>query len=101
MKIEVLDKRHAGHSVFTHRVKIEAEDSSVYAARERRFIEIRNWCWENFGPGCERDLAHYSSAGGTPAYNWGWHIDAANSSKLYIYLKGEAMTLFSLKWCNT
>ena len=101
MKIEELDKRHSGHTLFSHRVKIEPTDSSVFGSRERRFLEIRNWCWEQFGPGAERDLAWCSTTDSIPRYIWAWHIDPANNSKMYIYLQGEAMTLFSLKWGNT
>jgi hypothetical protein len=101
MKIDILDKRHAGHTIFTHRVRIEVKDSSVHGAREAEFLKIREWCWEQFGPGCERDFAHLMPHGVLNEYRWAWYIDPNSSYKLYIYLKEETMTLFALKWGNT
>lgn len=97
-KVETLDRRHVGHTAFTHRAVIVGG----YDERLVLFIDMRKWCWENFGPGIERDLVmHTRDAEGAYPYNWGWHVDQHGSGGCYIYLKDATLTAFTLKYCNT
>ena len=66
--------------------------------RIERFIELRNWCWDTFGPGVERKFItlHPTSTGVESIHKWAWHTD---EEELRIYFKGdEELTLFKLKW---
>ena len=89
--IEKLDGRHNASLVFTHRAWIRG---TGHAERKQNFIQMREWCWETFGPGCERDLVWYN---GNITYSWAFHYDQRQGS-LYIYLKEELLTAFLLKW---
>ena len=86
--ISPLDGRHAGNRMFTHR----AEILGPWDQRRHNFVEMRQWCWESYGPGVERDLSHC-----LPDTKWAWHV-GENPSSYYIYLKAEQLTHFSLKW---
>jgi hypothetical protein len=83
-----LDGRHSAHRDFSHR----AEIFGPWDERRTQFVEIRDWCWENFGPGIERELRDQK-----PEAKWAWHISESPSG-YYIYLKDEMLTYFSLKW---
>jgi len=97
MQLEKLDGRHALSTFFSHRVRLGTSDIAVY-------IQIRNWCWENYGPGIDRDtfwaIQYHEVMDKLDGFNpkWAWHKD---DRKYYIYLKDELLTYFSLKWMNT
>jgi len=88
INIQKLDARHNGHWYFTHRVEI----SGNWDQRREQFVQMREWCWENFGPGVERDLVDHK-----PETKWAWHVHDRPTG-FYIYLKDELLTYFSLKW---
>jgi hypothetical protein len=98
MKLETLDGRHALSSFFSHRARMMGTSEIVL------FIQIRNWCWENYGPGIDRDtywaLQYHDITDQLLGFEpqWAWHSE---DSKRYIYLKEEVLTMFSLKWLNT
>lgn len=94
IKIEKLDGRHALNELFTHRVNIKSNEAPDVI----KFIEIRNWLWEQYGPGLEHETAwtmHYFEE---VKARWAWRID---NQKFYIYLKEDVLTHFSLKYLNT
>jgi len=92
--LQKLDGRHTSSTVFQHRAKMRGVDGCV------QFVEIRNWLWENYGPGLEREtvwaLQYFHEK--VPEPKWGWWVD---DSKYYIYMKDEVLTHFSLKYLNT
>ena len=95
LKVETLDGRHSLHTLFTHRVLVKGQD------RQKNFVQLREWCWEMFGPGIERSLAwHMRDDDKTLKYRWCWHIDPANEYLMYLYLKEETASAFFIKWCN-
>lgn len=88
LKIQKLDKRFAGYLDFQYRVTFVG----YREARVSKFLEVREWCWTNWGPGCERN---FCLARALPVY-WGWHTEDYNE---YIYLKDNALlTHFQLTW---
>jgi|APCry1669188970_1035186.scaffolds.fasta_scaffold120183_2 hypothetical protein len=89
-KLEQLDGRHSGHRIYTHRVWIHGTGVD----RKRDYVQAREWCWETFGPGCERDLVWYNNSS---SYSWAFHYDIRQES-VYIYLKKELLTAFLLRW---
>jgi hypothetical protein len=97
IKLEKLDNRHTLVTFFTHRARLRGIDDAP------KFIEIRNWLWEQYGPGIERELVwvmkYQNTLGNITEVptKWAWHVD---DNKYYIYLKEETLTHFTLKWMN-
>jgi hypothetical protein len=56
--------------------------------------EWRVWCWENLGPGAERDIAVRLYMNDTPL-RWAWDTEHNNYR---LYLKEADLTFFKLKW---
>ena len=55
------------------------------------FFEVRNWCWETWGPSCELE---FWDAKKNPA--WAWNL---TEFELKIYLTGDKeASWFTLKW---
>jgi hypothetical protein len=85
MKIQKLDRRHNGHKVFKYFVGF-----SFYTTE--KFIEVRNWCWQTWGPSCE--LEHANKLEICP--KWAWLSDQYN---MRIYLQTDAeYSWFLIKW---
>lgn len=92
MKLEKLDGRHTGHEIFKYRIWMNGPQQD----RTTEFLNLRQWCWDTWGPGCERDIQRQVFL--NP--HWAWHHDEnAAWGNLYIYLADDqALTLFKLKW---
>ena len=87
IKLTKLDKRHSGWGLFTHR----------FALASIEFIAMREWFWEQYGPGCERGLVNLRNLAGNQT-KWGWYCDPETNAK-YIYIGDNAvLTHFQLKW---
>lgn len=50
MKSRKLDRRHNGYDIFQYGVDFTNNE-------ELKFCQIREWCWQQFGPSCELDIA--------------------------------------------
>lgn len=86
-----LDRRHKGYGTFAYRVSIVRGKEHAVAVE---FNKLRLWCWETFGPSCERDIHEMVN----PHAPWAWHIDSDYFIP-HIYLAhGEPESLFKLKW---
>lgn len=92
VKISKLDRRHTGTKNFTYRVSV----GGTRDARIIKFLEVRAWCTEMWGPGVEREFANIVKCA-----HWGWHTGRdILYDPLYIYLVSDAeASLFKLKWC--
>jgi len=88
-RLSKLDGRYAGNREFSHRVSFVGE----WRDRSEQFVKMREWCWEMFGAGVERNLVYCK-----PNTRWAWHIDESPTTAYYIYLKEESLTHFQLKW---
>ena len=88
MLLEKLDGRHQGNLWFTHRSWFPKRDTKA-------FLDVREWCWNTFGPSCELGLYSESKQA-----NWAWRVDEERSYSVnyYIYLTEDARALFALKW---
>lgn len=102
-----IDQRNQLHGIMLYQIKCDLPG----------FFDVRNWCWENFGPGIEYEhynnfaiVKHISSnVSGTvklrtemrlPRWCWDatkWQGSAINSGKIYLSTE-EDMSLFSLRW---
>ncbi len=105
-----LDRRMAGHDIFTHRVVFSNSLIHVvgYKQAEKIMFEQRNWCWESqrnwclesFGPSMELEMLTLFK---TPrdlrddVYdpNWAWEYTGTRTA---IYLKDSALTAWQLKF---
>jgi len=85
--IQKLDRRHTGNTVFSHYVTVH---DTLF------MIELRNWCWSQFGPGMERDWAIELGSGQYPVSRWAWDTEFKHRR---IYFTSDAeLTAFLLKW---
>jgi len=99
-KIKKLDKRYNGSNMF----KFVAIPDRVnqpfmnYIARrdleEKEFVEIRNWCWGQWGPSCE--LRFYADGRDWNNPQWCWDGEQGNL-RIYLQTDKEA-SWFKLKW---
>jgi hypothetical protein len=96
-QLEKLDRRHALHTFFTHRIKIfGGEGASIV-----KWVEMRNWLWENFGHGLESETVWITKESlGLTDYkvDWAWRID---DNRYYLYFTDSVLTMFTLKYMNT
>lgn len=85
MKIGKLDKRHNGHGKFKYYVNFSFNTL-------QKFVEVRNWCWQTWGPSAELDTLKKISN----VAKWSWICDQYNTR---IYLNGDTeYQWFVLKW---
>ena len=101
LKFTKLDRRYNGYTVFKYIVEI---DMSAGARDQRMaiFKELREWLWENYGPGCELDyvqleLGRTRDADGliNSRERWAWQTSHGEQR---LYIKGEEYTFMKLKW---
>jgi len=94
LRVETLDGRHALNTLFTHRVAVKGQN------RARDFVQLREWCWEMFGPGVERTLVwHTREDDRTLKYRWCWHVPDSENTQ-YLYFREETASAFFIRWCN-
>lgn len=85
MKKRKLDKRNSGYGQYTHYVEFRFNE-------DQNFFEIRNWCWETFGPSTEFDIIKTSGAKG----DWCWIFDQWR--KRILFKSEKEYNWFCLKW---
>ena len=100
MKIEVrkTDKRHLANDRFKYYVDISTADWAERKLIMEKFFELRQWCWENWGP--SREVTAYSDIEGCwladQNHAWSW-VNDEHRARLYLCGKEEA-TYFALRW---
>jgi hypothetical protein len=90
LSLEKLDARHALFPHYSHRVK--------YSGDQKQYVITRNWLWESYGPGLERELWYVTCYEEVAVPEWAWHTDGRTN---FLYLKDALVTHFSLKYLNT
>lgn len=67
--------------------------------RIQHFQELRNWCWETFGPGVERKWILLKAGDKLESVNnWAWHTEY---NEMRLYFKSDAeLALFYLKFTD-
>jgi hypothetical protein len=78
LKLKKLDARMSGHGSFTHFMEYKFNDSA-------KFINCRNWCWQQWGPSCE--LEFWFKNKDTANQHWCWMMD---QWRVRVYFKTEA-----------
>ncbi len=98
IKVKKTDKRHTGHLRFKYYVEIKPKEYIEYKLVMEKFFELRQWCWETWGP--SREIDQYSSIEGNWAedqnHAWSW-VNDQHRARLYLGGKEEA-AFFTLKW---
>ncbi len=97
MHVVKLDRRYDGHDRFSHRVEFIGYGEEERKRDRQRWIKIRNWLWQQFGPSAELFLARADNFDGEQP-KWAW-----DAEKYSIYVKEEAFTMFQLRkefWDN-
>lgn len=89
-KIKKLDKRMGGSGYFAYK----AELNGYAALRLKRSIEVRQWCWETFGPSAE--LSEYVC--GDQNASWCWETTHKNYTVRYLFKTQEQVNLFVLRF---
>jgi hypothetical protein len=97
MSVERLDGRHSASNKFIYRIVFQGPAKFRFI----KFSELRQECWNVWGPSNERDL-HLRLWQDTDAEHrndhWCWHHDIKLNS-VFIYLKGdEEASYIKLKW---
>jgi hypothetical protein len=103
VKFVKMNGRHRiGHSYFTHYV--EFNGAWAWARRGYQdYFKCRNWCWDVWGPSCEVERYSIWLVGNVTEQppGWAWLDTDSSDSKLEkprIYLAGDAVSLFLLRW---
>ena len=89
-KIVKLDGRHKGHGLFDYFVDFQTASSIPRDTRRADFVEMRNWCWEVWGPAQELDFTGW---GTEPS--WAWWRDGDRAS---LYFGEQELSVYLLKW---
>ena len=90
-----LDKRHKGYQQFTHYIQ------PIWSSRledKLKFFEWRNWCWNTWGPGYEREIALEFGDRQFSVCRWAWHTED-RSRRLYFASEKE-LNWFVLTWSS-
>lgn len=106
-KIIKVDKRYRGAELFKYIVepKYITNVTNSYRTYRNTFYEIRNWCWEIWGPSKELDLYLEDNVTSTHGndlvlnQNQHWSWERTMKYKLRLYLKDDKeLVLFKLRW---
>ncbi len=88
MKQDKIDKRFNGYHDFRNHAKfLQYNESELY-------FDVRNWCWEQWGPSSEWDLWLRTSSRANPA--WCWIYD--EYSMRILFASSKEYQWFLLKW---
>ena len=86
-KVNKLTKQYNGYSSFKYVVQ---PDRCVESDARDLLNQLREWCWETWGPSCELEWAIPKDQ------VWCWGTEFKHKR---IYLKSDAeLVLFQLKW---
>jgi hypothetical protein len=94
LSLEKLDGRHKGLNRLKYRILVQGPRTEKF----QDFLQVRRWCWETWGPSCEREIFLLLAQNNVESMDWAWHFDEKWQA-CYIYLAGsKQLELFSLKW---
>jgi hypothetical protein len=87
MKVKKLDKRMLGYDLFKYQV-------SFLRRNAEQFVDIRNWCWQQWGPSSELEFVYALHKDPT----WAWVSD---HGRYRVLLKSDKeYSWYILKWIN-
>lgn len=54
--ITTLTKRHKAHDLYSQMIEPSADPLLHRELRDEVFVQLREWCWQTFGPSVELDI---------------------------------------------
>ena len=102
-KVTKLNRRNTWYPAFSHRVEVirHYNDRNLFD-RNVNFIQLRQWCWEQFGTSVETqywenlkitEQAHLAND------KWAWYVNVHDSYRTFLYFADEAaLSFFKLNW---
>lgn len=87
MKLFSLDSRYRAFPVFKHAAKCEYNEPAL-------FLEIREWCWQQWGPSCEQSLVTFRNSKSLPVWLW----DTNHGNLRILLLSDKEYQWFLLRW---
>ena len=92
VKLVKLDRRHTAHGIMTYYVDPVSNWAIGYNTKFEQFQRWRNWCWEVFGPGVERQFLNLN----IDINRWCWYSEYDH---LRLYFKDdETASAFMFQW---
>ena len=95
MKVEPIGRKDL-ESLYKYRVRCTRWGRPGQLAG---FFELRNWCWDQFGPSVECDFIRMSRGMTNDPSNAQWSWDLAKN-EIYLATDAERM-MYELRWCPT
>jgi hypothetical protein len=86
MKTIKLDARYNGFTRFRYMAKCDHTEQEL-------FCQIRQWCWEQWGPSCEQSLISFLEEKPT---KWSW--DSEHGNLRVLMATEKEYQWFLLKW---
>ena len=80
-KVTKLDRRHNGYSFYKYSISPIERD---YIKSRQDLIELRNCCWETYGPGAEIGWIQNNNT-------WAWDTEHGNKR---LYVKSDTELIF-------
>jgi hypothetical protein len=87
MKLSSLDCRYNAFPVFKHLAKCESNEPEL-------FLQIREWCWQQWGPSCEQNLIVHRKPKSLPVWAW----DTNHGNLRILMLSDKEYQWFLLGW---
>jgi hypothetical protein len=89
MRTIKLDKRFNGHRDFKYCAEFVGRKPDVV----NQYIDVRTWCWDQWGPSCELDVWHIAT---NRNLKYCWTHDQYNT-RVFFATEAE-FSWFLLKW---
>lgn len=87
MKVKKLDKRMSGHDLFKYQISFVRRDAA-------KFVNIRSWCWQQWGPSSELEFVYALEE----HPRWAWISDYGRCRILF--QSDKECSWYTLKWIN-
>jgi hypothetical protein len=101
IKVKKMDKRYVGSECFMYCATITLNHSTSLSDRADLARQMREWCWDNYGPSCdymEYRMLHHDKKPVNP--RWAW-MYTATTMNFRIMLNDEIdRNWFILRWSN-
>lgn len=98
MKITKLDRRHAGFNHWKYHISMPYHGQII--VNKMKFLEMRVWCWDTWGP--SKELDEYTASDIFDGINcsneyWCWLSDKHGRRRIYLRDDPE-LEVFVLRW---
>lgn len=99
IKTTLLDKRHTGNRYFSYLAVPLWQPNDTSIDKVDAIRQMRQWCWETFGPSCEyKEYAVLAGNGRAVNQRWCWISESFNNEPRILIKNEEDYTWFVLRW---